>query len=546
MRFDFKAYDFADTDAGADAIAVVDAQGPLTWGALLTATQAWEQDALRAGVTAGVPLVLSGHKEAAFLVAILGCLRLRVPFVPVDVINPPERIARIGELVRAGLRYDAQAGVFAPACASPAPLAEHGLAYIMFTSGSTGDPKGVQIGRESVTLFAGWIRDCLNLGPAPAFMDQMLFSFDFSLFNWVGALELGGTCVLCPRETIAQRDTFVQYLADTGINVWASTPSFVRQQLFNPDFEQARLPRLRVFMFGAESLTPTLAEALWRRFPTARIINSYGPTEATCSTTWVEIDSGLRAEAPNPFPIGRAKPYAEVFIENGEISIVGDHVMRGYLNRPEESDRARDDARATIDLFVAGLRAILDADPALRADALVSEVSVHLYDLKPDLNSYLSSSMPRAPAESLEAILASGRFSPGIAEELRKAVELDRNSADYAERLSRQSKLRDRVLQILNEHDLDALFFPHQQRLVVPIGARQVERNGALASVTGLPAIALPGGFSPPTAGAPLGVPVGVELLGRPWDEGRLIGLAYGIEQILSCRVAPASVPPLH
>ncbi len=335
MRFDFNVYDFADSATGADAVAVVDAQGSLTWGELLTATQAWEQAALRAGVTAGVPLVISGHKESAFLVAILGCLRLRVPFVPVDVINPPERIARIGELVHAGLRYDAQTGAFAPGSAVPAPLDEAGLAYIMFTSGSTGDPKGVQIGRESVTLFAGWIRDCLNLGPAPAFMDQMLFSFDFSLFNWVGALELGGACVLCPRETIAQRDTFVNYLAATGINVWASTPSFVRQQLFNPDFDRAHLPQLRVFVFGAESLTPTLAEELWRRFPDVRIVNSYGPTEATCSTTWVEIDADLRARAPNPFPIGRAKPYAEVFIENGEISIAGDHVMRGYLNRPD-------------------------------------------------------------------------------------------------------------------------------------------------------------------------------------------------------------------
>lgn len=185
-------------------------------------------------------------------------------------------------------------------------------------------------------------------------------------------------------------------------------------------------------------------------------------------------------------------------------------------------------------------------DPALRADALVSEVSVHFYDLKPDLNDYLSHSVPRAPAGSLEAIVASGQFSPGIAEELRKAVELDRSSADYAERLSRQSKLRDRVLAILNENNLDALLFPHQQRLVVPIGSRQVERNGALASVTGFPAIALPGGFSEPTESAPLGVPVGVELLGRPWDEGRLIGLAYGIEQVLRCRVAPASVPPLR
>ena len=335
MRFDFNTYDFANAAVDATAVAVVDAQGATTWGELKAATEAWEQAARQAGATAGVPLAISGHKETAFLVAILGCLRLGVPFVPVDVINPPDRIARIGELVRAGLRYDAQARTFQPGCAAPAPLAEAGLAYIMFTSGSTGDPKGVQIGRESVTLFAGWIRDCLGLEPAPAFMDQMLFSFDFSLFNWVGALALGGTCVLCPREIIAERDAFLRYLADSRISVWASTPSFVRQQLFNPEFDHTHLPDLRVFVFGAESLTPSLTDALWQRFPHARIINSYGPTEATCSTTWVEIDSDLRAAAPNPFPIGRAKPYAEVFIENGEISIAGDHVMRGYLNRPD-------------------------------------------------------------------------------------------------------------------------------------------------------------------------------------------------------------------
>ncbi|WP_313622414.1 AMP-binding protein [Achromobacter sp.] len=335
MRFDFQSCDFTDTQAGADAIAVVDAQGALTWGDLRAATMTWEEAAVAAGARAGVPLVISGHKEAAFLVAMLGCLRLGVPFVPADVINPPERIARIGELVRAALRYDAQAQAFVRAADDPAVLDEKDLAYVMFTSGSTGDPKGVQIGRESVALFAGWIRDCLALGPAPVFMDQMLFSFDFSLFNWVGALELGGTCVLCPRETIAQRDAFVSYLAATRISVWASTPSFVRQQLFNPAFDHHHLPDLRVFVFGAESLTPSMAEELWQRFPLVRIINSYGPTEATCSTTWVEIDAALRAAAPNPYPIGRAKPYADVFIEHGEINIVGDHVMRGYLNRPD-------------------------------------------------------------------------------------------------------------------------------------------------------------------------------------------------------------------
>jgi D-alanine--poly(phosphoribitol) ligase subunit 1 len=336
MRFDFERFDFTDTGAAsAQRPAVIDGAGTLSWQQLAQAVQQWEQAALREGACADQPLLITGHKEAGFLVAILGCLRLGVPFVPVDVVNPPERIARIATLVQAGLRYDAQAERFTATGETAQTLEQKSLAYIMFTSGSTGDPKGVQIGRESLGLFGGWIRDCLALGEAPVFMDQMLFSFDFSLFNWMGALITGGTCVLCARETIADRQAFAAYLARTQVNVWASTPSFVRQQLLDPDFDQQHLPHLRVFVFGAESLTPTVAEALWSRFPQARIINSYGPTEATCSTTWVEIDAALRAAAPLPFPIGRAKPYAEVFLEDGEICVSGDHVMRGYLNRPD-------------------------------------------------------------------------------------------------------------------------------------------------------------------------------------------------------------------
>ncbi|WP_175781798.1 AMP-binding protein [Burkholderia anthina] len=335
MRFDFERFDFIDTDRAPDSSAIIDATETLSWSSLREAVRRWMDAAAQAGVRQDVPLVITGHKEAAFIVAMLGCLRMGVPFVPIDVVNPSERIARMAALVRGGLRYDAQARLFADTGVEPAPLAERDLAYVMFTSGSTGDPKGVQVGRESLGLFAAWIRDYLALGDAPVFMDQMLFSFDFSLFNWVGALVTGGACAPCAREVVENRATFVAYLARTRVRVWASTPSFVRQQLLDPAFDQRHLPDLRVFVFGAESLTPTVAEALWSRFPGARIVNSYGPTEATCSTTWVEIDPILRAAAPLPFPIGRAKPYADVFIEDGEICIVGDHVMRGYLNRPD-------------------------------------------------------------------------------------------------------------------------------------------------------------------------------------------------------------------
>lgn len=192
-----------------------------------------------------------------------------------------------------------------------------------------------------------------------------------------------------------------------------------------------------------------------------------------------------------------------------------------------------------------GVATVSVQDSALDTNVLASDVSVHLYDLKPDLNQYLSASAPRAPVKSLHEILASGKFSPSIDQELRKAQELSRDSTEYQQRLLARQKLRDRVLEILIENELDALIFPHQQRLVVPIGSRQIERNGVLASITGFPSIALPAGFSKPDERAPIGVPVGVELVGRPWDEGKLINLAYGMEQAVRCRRPPMSAPPL-
>ncbi|MBV4538926.1 AMP-binding protein [Pseudomonas urmiensis] len=336
MHFDFDRCQFADLEHNADAPALRDASRVLDWAGLQLAVEAWQLRASAAGIMAGTALVISGHKQIEFVVAMLGCLRLGVTYVPLDSINPPQRLQRIIELVGAGHYYDAATDRFEAGVAQATPLAEADLAYIMFTSGSTGDPKGVQIGRDSVALFAGWIRDCLGLGARPTFMNQMLFSFDFSLFDLCGALALGGQCVLCPREVIAAPLDFVGYLADSQVQVWASTPSFVRQQLLNDEFDAAHLPHLQVFVFGAESLTPTLANQLWARFPKARIINSYGPTEATCSTTWIEILPPLDA-GTQPLSIGRAKPYAELFLVDGELCIAGDHVMRGYLNRPDLS-----------------------------------------------------------------------------------------------------------------------------------------------------------------------------------------------------------------
>jgi amidase len=101
-------------------------------------------------------------------------------------------------------------------------------------------------------------------------------------------------------------------------------------------------------------------------------------------------------------------------------------------------------------------------------------------------------------------------------------------------------------MSVIADNELDAVLYPHQQRLVAPIGEdQQRERNGVLANSTGFPAITFPGGFSASTASAPLGVPIGIELLGPRWSEPTLIRLAYAFEQAARIRRPPTSTPPL-
>ena len=92
---------------------------------------------------------------------------------------------------------------------------------------------------------------------------------------------------------------------------------------------------------------------------------------------------------------------------------------------------------------------------------------------------------------------------------------------------------------------LDAFVFPHQQQLCSKVGAGQKDRNGVLASVLGLPSITVPAGYSAATEQAPLGVPVGLEFVGRPWSDEKITGLAYSWERISNLQKLPKSTPAL-
>jgi amidase len=219
-------------------------------------------------------------------------------------------------------------------------------------------------------------------------------------------------------------------------------------------------------------------------------------------------------------------------------------VLRSFFgNAPINEEVNAIANRAVDDLRKLGATVVELNAPDLDSGKISSDISVHLYEFKPAINAYLVSG--NAPVVSLEEIIASGKFHPNIGDNIKKAQSLEMDDG-YRLRLQKRSELQQRVMQIMADNRLDAIVFPHQKRLVVPIGETQVERNGALGSVTGFPSIVMPGGFSPPTPTAPLGVPVGMEFLGRPWSEKLLIEIGYAYELATKHRRAPLSTPALE
>jgi len=176
---------------------------------------------------------------------------------------------------------------------------------------------------------------------------------------------------------------------------------------------------------------------------------------------------------------------------------------------------------------------------------LTADLGLSRFEFREAFNHYLARLGPGAPVKNLTEFLADGRFHPSIKSslEMYAAVEEGTRSAAYRSQWWRREALRQAVMTIMANNDLDAVLYPHQKRLVASIGEEQLERNGVLSNGTGFPAITFPGGFSRPTHSAPLGVPIGVELLGPEWSEPQLIRLAYAFEQAAQLRRPPASTP---
>ena len=168
---------------------------------------------------------------------------------------------------------------------------------------------------------------------------------------------------------------------------------------------------------------------------------------------------------------------------------------------------------------------------------LTQDVSVIGQEFRFHLDEYLQAT-PGARVRSLAEIVETGLYHRILEGGLAASLEVETlDTDDYRERLGGRDELRRAVVAVLDEHDLDALVYPTIRRTAQPIGAVQPGSNCTLSALSGMPAITVPAGF------AEDGMPVGVELLGRPWSEPRLIELGYAYEQGTRHRRPPDFTP---
>ena len=170
-------------------------------------------------------------------------------------------------------------------------------------------------------------------------------------------------------------------------------------------------------------------------------------------------------------------------------------------------------------------------------DELLRDTSVIDMEFKRDLESYLQQS--DAPVRSLTEILESGQYHTALEERYRRSINAAEDVDKYRERLARREELAHLLLDSMAEYELDAIIYPTIRVKPQFVGEGQFGSLCRIAAHSGLPAISLPAGFTDD------GLPVGVELLAKPFEEGRLIALGYAWEQVAHPRRPPPRTPSL-
>jgi amino acid adenylation domain-containing protein len=337
-----------------DAVALVDGELVLTYEELAGQAAGVATALAAAGVPPGTLVGMRLPRGAAAVSAILGILTHGCAYVPVDPGYPPERQRYIAADARLGWFVEAGDSPAAPPVVRPGPDAAEphtippGTAYVIHTSGSTGDPKGVLVGHAHVLAMLDSCARLFDLGPDDVWSMFHSTSFDFSVWELWGALSSGGQVVVVPAATAADPRAFAALLATEQVTVLSQVPTAFGHLTAELTERPLRLPELRHLVFGGEAVDlGTL-----RRFrelgvaPRTRAVNMYGITEITVHATFHPLPGQPEPPArPGATPVGRPLAHLDIEVvdaelrpvasgEAGELLLAGDSVAFGYLGRP--------------------------------------------------------------------------------------------------------------------------------------------------------------------------------------------------------------------
>lgn len=333
------------------AVAVVDGEHRVTYGELWEAAGRLADELTDRGVAPGGLVGLQVHRGWRVVAGILGIWRHGSGYVPVDPRYPRARrdyiVADVGlrhlvcEDGTDGLRVQARQEESARV---PVPA---DTAYIIHTSGSTGDPKGVVVRHGHVLALLEACGKTYDVGPDDVWSFFHSHSFDFSVWEIWGALLSGGRVAVVPHEAATDSQVFAAFLAEQEVSVLSQVPSVFGYLVRALTDRPVRLPALRYVVFGGEAVNPsTLLK--WYRLdlaPGAELYNMYGITEITVHATVARMSPALLRAPCVGTPIGEALPHLSIALLEegrpvppgvpGEIHIAGAGVADGYLGRPD-------------------------------------------------------------------------------------------------------------------------------------------------------------------------------------------------------------------
>ncbi len=206
------------------------------------------------------------------------------------------------------------------------------LAYILFTSGSTGNPKGVPIRNSELEAYLATAGPLVDPQPSDRFSQTFDLTFDLSVHDLFICWENGATLVVPSEKQLRMPSS---YVVEQGITCWFSVPTLAYQMRLQEDLTPGAFPGLRHSLFCGEAL-PTLVAKEWAlAAPNSIVENWYGPTEATIACSRFTITDELISD--DTVPIGKAFPGMQLLTQDGELLLAGAQVASGYLNDPEKT-----------------------------------------------------------------------------------------------------------------------------------------------------------------------------------------------------------------